>query len=54
MGGAKSQETLRTALAKGADKAIHVEVGDKDTVSYLITSIIISFNSSLRLEYMKK
>ena len=33
MGGAKSQETLRTALAKGADKAIHVEVGDKDTVS---------------------
>lgn len=32
MGGPKSQETLRTALAKGADKAIHVEVGDKDPI----------------------
>uniref|UniRef100_A0A915CZI5 Electron transfer flavoprotein subunit beta n=1 Tax=Ditylenchus dipsaci TaxID=166011 RepID=A0A915CZI5_9BILA len=27
-GPAKSQETLRTALAKGADRAIHVEVDD--------------------------
>jgi len=29
VGSAKAQETLRTALAKGADKAIHVEVDDK-------------------------
>ncbi|KAI1725628.1 translocon-associated protein beta (TRAPB) domain-containing protein [Ditylenchus destructor] len=28
VGPAKSQETLRTALAKGADKAIHVEIDD--------------------------
>lgn len=27
-GSAKAQETLRTALAMGADKAIHVEVAD--------------------------
>ena len=27
-GPAKSQETLRTALAKGADKAIHIEIDD--------------------------
>jgi electron transfer flavoprotein beta subunit len=31
MGGPKSQEVLRTALAKGADKAIHVEVPDADS-----------------------
>ncbi|GMT28721.1 hypothetical protein PFISCL1PPCAC_20018, partial [Pristionchus fissidentatus] len=30
MGGAKCQEVLRTALAKGADKAIHVEISDED------------------------
>lgn len=29
VGSSKAQETLRTALAKGADKAIHVEVDDK-------------------------
>lgn len=29
VGTAKSQETLRTALAKGADNAIHVEIDDK-------------------------
>ena len=29
-GPAKSQEVLRTALALGADKAIHVEISDKD------------------------
>jgi len=29
VGTAKSQETLRTALAKGADNAIHVEVDEK-------------------------
>lgn len=28
MGGPKCQEVLRTALAKGADKAIHIEVAD--------------------------
>ena len=28
VGGSKSQETLRTALAMGADKAVHVEVPD--------------------------
>uniref|UniRef100_A0A7I4Y178 Electron transfer flavoprotein subunit beta n=1 Tax=Haemonchus contortus TaxID=6289 RepID=A0A7I4Y178_HAECO len=30
LGGPKSQEILRTALAKGADKAIHVEVPDAE------------------------
>ncbi|KAK6012866.1 electron transfer flavoprotein subunit beta [Ostertagia ostertagi] len=30
LGGPKSQEVLRTALAKGADKAIHVEVPDAE------------------------
>ncbi|CAI4225306.1 unnamed protein product [Auanema sp. JU1783] len=30
MGGPKSQEVLRTALAKGADKAIHVELADAE------------------------
>ena len=28
VGGAKSQETLRTALAMGADRAIHIETDD--------------------------
>ncbi|EFO96428.1 hypothetical protein CRE_18376 [Caenorhabditis remanei] len=30
LGGPKSQEVLRTALAKGADKAIHVQVSDEE------------------------
>ncbi|CAB3408304.1 unnamed protein product [Caenorhabditis bovis] len=30
LGGPKSAEVLRTALAKGADKAIHVQVSDAD------------------------
>ncbi|EPB73537.1 electron transfer flavoprotein [Ancylostoma ceylanicum] len=30
MGGPKSQEVLRNALAKGADKAIHIEIPDAD------------------------
>ncbi|KAK5985202.1 Electron transfer flavoprotein subunit beta domain protein [Trichostrongylus colubriformis] len=30
LGGPKSQEVLRTALAKGADKAIHVEMPDAE------------------------
>jgi electron transfer flavoprotein beta subunit len=29
----KSQEQLRTALAMGADKAIHIKVGDDDTIN---------------------
>ena len=33
MGPAKSAEVLRTALAKGADKAIHVEVSDKEAAT---------------------
>lgn len=32
-GPAKSEETLRTALAMGMDRAIHVVTGDKDTAS---------------------
>ncbi|KAJ3391865.1 hypothetical protein HDU84_005216 [Entophlyctis sp. JEL0112] len=31
IGSAKSQETLRTALAMGADKALHVDVGEAET-----------------------
>ncbi|KIH53166.1 electron transfer flavoprotein [Ancylostoma duodenale] len=30
LGGPKSQEVLRNALAKGADKAIHIEIPDAD------------------------
>lgn len=30
IGGPKNQEVLRTALAMGADRAIHVDVGDKE------------------------
>ncbi|VDM82219.1 unnamed protein product [Strongylus vulgaris] len=30
MGGPKCQEVLRNALAKGADKAIHIEIADAD------------------------
>lgn len=33
MGSAKSGEVLRTALAKGADKAIHVELTDAETAT---------------------
>jgi electron transfer flavoprotein beta subunit len=35
VGPAKSQETLRTALAMGADKAVHVEVPDNTQVNPL-------------------
>lgn len=39
IGGAKSQETLRTALAFGADRAIHVST-DLDTQPLLVAKII--------------
>ncbi|MCL4125968.1 UNVERIFIED_CONTAM: hypothetical protein GTU68_005688 [Idotea baltica] len=32
-GGSQSQETIRTALAMGADRGIHVEVGAKDVAN---------------------
>ncbi|TPX70780.1 hypothetical protein CcCBS67573_g06411 [Chytriomyces confervae] len=32
IGNAKAQETLRTALAMGADKALHVDTGDVETL----------------------
>ncbi|KAJ1557673.1 hypothetical protein HK096_005943 [Nowakowskiella sp. JEL0078] len=35
IGPAKAQETLRTALAMGADKAFHVEVGENEEVQPL-------------------
>ncbi|RKO96470.1 electron transfer flavo protein, beta subunit [Caulochytrium protostelioides] len=41
IGPAKSQETLRPALAMGADRAIHVEVADADTVNPLQVAKIL-------------
>ena len=40
IGPAKSQETLRTALAMGADRAIHVEVGENVEVQPLQVRLI--------------
>jgi electron transfer flavoprotein beta subunit len=44
VGPSKSQETLRTALAMGADRAIHVEVEDKEVFPLQVNSYSI-FNS---------
>lgn len=45
MGGPKSQETLRTALAKGADKAIHVEVCSfQGTACAFPLTVLVAFN----------
>ncbi|CAJ0946674.1 unnamed protein product, partial [Mesorhabditis belari] len=41
LGTAKAQETLRTALAKGADKAIHVEITEKDQVEPIHVAQVI-------------
>ncbi|KAI9249008.1 hypothetical protein BY458DRAFT_464692 [Sporodiniella umbellata] len=37
----KSQETLRTALAMGADRAVHVEVGDDSTLQPLAVAKLL-------------
>ncbi|KAJ3137904.1 hypothetical protein HK100_000311 [Physocladia obscura] len=45
VGSTKSQETLRTALAMGADKALHIDVGDAETgplqVAKLLKAIVL-------------
>ena len=41
VGPAKAQETLRTALAMGADRAVLVQVGDKDEVEPLAVAKIV-------------
>ncbi|KAG1192762.1 hypothetical protein G6F35_013589 [Rhizopus arrhizus] len=40
-GSAKSQETLRTALAMGADRAVHVEVKDDSTLQPLAVAKLL-------------
>ena len=40
-GTAKSQETLRTALAMGADRAVHVEVKDDSTLQPLAVAKLL-------------
>jgi electron transfer flavoprotein beta subunit len=40
IGGMKSQETLRTALAMGADKAVHIEVQEGQEVPPLQVNCI--------------
>lgn len=40
-GTAKAQETLRTALAMGADKAVHVEVKDDSTLQPLAVAKLL-------------
>ncbi|KAG0232008.1 hypothetical protein BGW42_008519 [Actinomortierella wolfii] len=37
----KAQETLRTALAMGADRAIHVDVGDKEELQPLAVAKVL-------------
>lgn len=41
IGSAKSQETLRTALAMGADRAIHVNIGDQEQLDSLTVAKIL-------------
>ena len=43
IGSAKSQETLRTALAMGADKAVHIDVGEADVNPLQIAKLLKSF-----------
>lgn len=40
-GSAKAQETLRTALAMGADRAVHVEVKDDSTLQPLAVAKLL-------------
>ncbi|KAJ3401593.1 hypothetical protein HDU80_005870 [Chytriomyces hyalinus] len=40
IGNAKAQETLRTALAMGADKALHVDTGDVETLPLQVAKIL--------------
>ena len=45
VGPAKSQETLRTALAMGADKAIHIETAEGQDVQPLQVYIDLTSHS---------
>ncbi|KAI8609827.1 hypothetical protein BC830DRAFT_1070515 [Chytriomyces sp. MP71] len=40
IGSAKAQETLRTALAMGADKALHIDVGEAETLPLQIAKLL--------------
>ncbi|KAJ3239459.1 hypothetical protein HDU81_005902 [Chytriomyces hyalinus] len=40
IGSTKAQETLRTALAMGADKALHVDTGDSETLPLQVAKIL--------------
>ncbi|KAI8834587.1 hypothetical protein BJ741DRAFT_609475 [Chytriomyces cf. hyalinus JEL632] len=40
IGSTKAQETLRTALAMGADKALHIDTGDSETLPLQVAKIL--------------
>ncbi|KAJ3245704.1 hypothetical protein HDU78_008761 [Chytriomyces hyalinus] len=40
IGSTKAQETLRTALAMGADKALHIDTGDSETLPLQVAKLL--------------